>query len=69
VFGRFDKLVEQHGVEKIKTIGDAYMVAGGVPDRRPGHVEAIAALALEIPICWALTASRSRSASASIVAH
>ena len=40
VFGRFDKLVEQHGVEKIKTIGDAYMVAGGVPDRRPGHVEA-----------------------------
>ena len=31
VFGRFDKLVEQHGVEKIKTIGDAYMVAGGVP--------------------------------------
>jgi adenylate cyclase len=48
VFGRFDKLVEQHGVEKIKTIGDAYMVAGGVPDRRPGHVEAIADLALEM---------------------
>jgi adenylate cyclase len=37
VFGRFDELVEQHGVEKIKTIGDAYMAAGGVPDRRPGH--------------------------------
>lgn len=48
VFGRFDKLVGQHGVEKIKTIGDAYMVAGGVPDRRPGHVEAIADLALEM---------------------
>jgi adenylate cyclase len=48
VFGRFDKLVEQHGVEKIKTVGDVYMVAGGVPDRRPGHVEAIADLALEM---------------------
>ena len=48
VFARFDALVERHGVEKIKTIGDAYMVAGGVPDRRPGHVEAIADLALEM---------------------
>jgi adenylate cyclase len=48
VFGRFDELVERHGVEKIKTIGDAYMVAGGVPDRGPGHVEAIADLALEM---------------------
>ena len=48
VFGRFDELVERHGVEKIKTIGDAYMVAGGVPDRRLGHVEAIADLALEM---------------------
>ena len=48
VFGRFDELVERHGVEKIKTIGDAYMVAGGVPDRRPGHIEAIADLALEM---------------------
>ena len=48
VFGRFDELVERRGVEKIKTIGDAYMVAGGVPDRRLGHVEAIADLALEM---------------------
>jgi class 3 adenylate cyclase len=48
VFGRFDELVERHAVEKIKTIGDAYMVAGGVPDRRPGHVEAIANLALDM---------------------
>jgi hypothetical protein len=48
VFGRFDELVERHCVEKIKTIDDAYMVAGGVPDRGPGHVEAIADLALEM---------------------
>src|SRR5690606_10839365 len=31
-FFRFDSIVEQHGIEKIKTIGDAYMAAGGIPD-------------------------------------
>ncbi len=46
VFARWDALVADHGVEKIKTIGDAYMVAGGIPLPRPDHVEAIAALAL-----------------------
>lgn len=46
VFARWDALVADHGVEKIKTIGDAYMVAGGVPLPREDHAEAIAELAL-----------------------
>jgi adenylate cyclase len=48
VFGRYDELVARHGVEKIKTIGDAYMVAGGLPEARPDHAEAIAELALDM---------------------
>ena len=46
VFARWDALAAEHGVEKIKTIGDAYMVAGGIPTRRPDHTEAIAEVAL-----------------------
>jgi len=46
VFARWDALVADHGVEKIKTIGDAYMVAGGIPVPRADHAEAVAALAL-----------------------
>ena len=46
IFSTFDKLAEQHGLEKIKTIGDAYMVAGGLPDPKPDHLEAIANMAL-----------------------
>jgi guanylate cyclase len=46
VFTRWDLLAAQHGVEKIKTIGDAYMVAAGVPLPREDHAEAIAAMAL-----------------------
>jgi adenylate cyclase len=46
VFARWDALVADHGVEKIKTIGDAYMVAGGIPVPRDDHAEAIAELAL-----------------------
>ena len=46
VFARWDALVADHGVEKIKTIGDAYMVAGGIPLPREDHAEAIAELAL-----------------------
>jgi len=42
----FDRLVQQHGLEKIKTIGSAYMVAGGVPAPRPDHAVAVADLAL-----------------------
>ncbi len=48
LFSHFDTLTEQHGLEKIKTIGDAYMVAAGVPVRRPDHARAIALLALDI---------------------
>ena len=46
VFSAFDGLCERHGVEKIKTIGDAFIAAGGVPDPRPDHAEAVADLAL-----------------------
>jgi class 3 adenylate cyclase len=46
VFSRFDRLVEQHGLEKIKTIGDAYMAVAGLPAPRPDHAQAAAALAL-----------------------
>lgn len=48
VFSDFDRLVEQRDLEKIKTIGDSYMVAGGIPIPRPDHVGAIADLALEM---------------------
>lgn len=48
LFSHFDTLTERHGLEKIKTIGDAYMVAAGVPIRRPDHARAIALLALEM---------------------
>lgn len=46
VFSGWDALAEQHGLEKIKTIGDAYMVAGGLPEPRPDHTEAVAEMAL-----------------------
>ena len=46
VFTTFDALADQHGVEKIKTIGDAYMAVGGLPDPRPDHAEAMADFAL-----------------------
>ncbi len=48
IFSAFDLLVEKHGLEKIKTIGDAYMVAGGISVPRPDHAEAIAELALKL---------------------
>ncbi len=47
VFSGLDDLVVTHGLEKIKTIGDAYMVASGVPEPRPDHSRAMAAFALE----------------------
>jgi adenylate cyclase len=46
VFARWDAVAADCGVEKIKTIGDAYMVAGGVPLPRDDHAEAIADMAL-----------------------
>jgi adenylate cyclase len=48
IFAGWDELAERYGVEKIKTIGDAYMVAGGLPVPREDHAEAIAAMALEM---------------------
>jgi adenylate cyclase len=48
IFSTFDQLTERYGLEKIKTIGDAYLVVGGVPMARPDHVEAIANMALEM---------------------
>ena len=48
IFSAFDGLAEKYGLEKIKTIGDAYMVAGGIPLPRPGHAEATAELALDL---------------------
>ena len=48
IFSAFDRLTEKHGLEKIKTIGDAYMVVGGLPVSRPDHCEAIANMALDM---------------------
>ncbi|MFZ0547814.1 MAG: adenylate/guanylate cyclase domain-containing protein, partial [Candidatus Promineifilaceae bacterium] len=46
IFSTFDRLAEQHGLEKIKTIGDAYMVVGGLPTPREDHAQAVASMAL-----------------------
>ena len=48
IFSAFDHLTEKYGLEKIKTIGDAYMVVGGLPTARPDHAEAIANMALDM---------------------
>src|SRR5512134_820097 len=48
VFSGFDMLASRRGLEKIKTIGDAYMVAGGLPEPRAGHLALMAELALEM---------------------
>jgi adenylate cyclase len=48
VFSEFDTLVDRSGLEKIKTIGDAYMVASGVPTPRADHAQALCDLALEM---------------------
>ena len=48
IFSKFDQLTEQHGLEKIKTIGDAYMVVAGLPTARADHAEAIAKMALDM---------------------
>src|SRR5215213_5018207 len=51
LFTSFDVLVDRYEVEKIKTIGDCYMVAAGVPTQRPDHAHALAGLALELREC------------------
>ena len=48
IFSGFDTLCEHHGLEKIKTIGDAYMVVGGLPMPRSNSIEAVANLALDM---------------------
>lgn len=48
LFSRFDTLVELHGLEKIKTIGDCYMAAAGVPNPSPDHARRAALLALDM---------------------
>jgi adenylate cyclase len=48
VFSAFDLLTEKHGLEKIKTIGDAYLVVGGISFPRPDHAEASAELAFDM---------------------
>lgn len=46
IFSTFDQLVEQYRLEKVKTVGDAYIAVGGLPQVKPDHAEAIADLAL-----------------------
>lgn len=48
VFSHFDTLSEKHGLEKIKTIGDCYMVASGIPRPRNDHAQAVTRMALDI---------------------
>jgi guanylate cyclase len=48
LFSHFDDLAERYGLEKIKTIGDCYMVAAGVPTPRPDHAQALALMALDM---------------------
>lgn len=48
IYTGLDRLVDRHGLEKIKTSGDSYMVVSGVPDPRPDHLHALAQLALDI---------------------
>lgn len=50
IFSIFDLLTEKHGLEKIKTIGDAYMVVGGLPIACENHAEAIANMALDMQV-------------------
>lgn len=52
IFSAFDALTERHQLEKIKTIGDAYMVVGGLPQPRPDHAQAIANMAIDM--CYAI---------------
>jgi adenylate cyclase len=48
IFNRFDELADRHGLEKIKTIGDAYMVVGGLPEPSERHAHGVANMALEM---------------------
>jgi class 3 adenylate cyclase len=65
IFSSFDELATRHGLEKIKTIGDAYMVAAGLPERRPDHAAAMAEMALDMQDALAAF-NRARGASLDI---
>ena len=62
LFSRFDLITEKHGLEKIKTIGDCYMLAGGVPDPMDEHAHAVIDAAIEF--CTALEDMRERTGGA-----
>ena len=67
LFTEFDHLAERFGLEKIKTIGDAYMVVAGVPERREDHAAVLVEMALAMHRCvsnrWRVASSRSGSGS------
>lgn len=48
IYSHFDNLVDKFGLEKIRTIGDNYMVAAGVPEPKPDHAQALAKMAIDI---------------------
>lgn len=48
IYTEFDLIVDRYGLEKIRTMGDGYMVASGVPDPRDDHAQALAAAALDM---------------------
>jgi adenylate cyclase len=62
LFSHFDVLVERYGLEKIKTIGDCYMAAAGVPEPCPDHARRAALLALEMRDALATSESTDRPA-------
>jgi len=61
IFERFDDLAKKYNLEKIKTIGDAYMVAGGLPERSHDHAERVVHFALDIRTIMQDEALRTRS--------
>jgi adenylate cyclase len=58
IFSLFDSLAEQHGLEKIKTIGDAYMAVGGLPRASLYHADAVADMALDMQAAIAAFGAR-----------
>lgn len=62
LFSAFDRLAEKHGLEKIKTIGDAYMVVAGVPLPMANHAAALAQMAIDMNATVVAYAARTGSA-------
>lgn len=65
-FSAFDKICDKYGVEKIKTIGDAYMAAGGLPVESENHAEAVVHAALEMRDYMAKKAKHSKGGGFSV---